>query len=246
MQKEFAKEGIRWRVADAKAAGIHPIYALGASGATYTPSSAAFAADTSIPNAFAAAGQDIGRAVNSTRTQTERVTAFTQAAQGLALEKGKLENEVLKLEIASKAGRLRQEAAPPFPGNNYLMPGQAQSGAVAPKDEPLERVHSAPGAPHQEHAAIPDVGYARTRTGLAPVPSQNVKERIEDNMVQEMLWAWRNNVLPTAGWWDNPAIKPRDGHMWVYNPLAQEYQEFKRPQKAPFSWIPKFEFTGRR
>lgn len=246
LQKEFAQHGIKWRVEDAKRAGIHPIYALGSSGATYTPSSAAFAADTSLPSALAAAGQDIGRAVNATRTQTERVSAFTQAAQGLALEKGKLENEALRLEIASKAGRLRQEAAPAFPGNNYLLPGQAQSGAVGPKESPLERVVSAPGAPHQEHAAIPDVGFARTRSGLAPVPSKDVKERIEDNFIQEALWAWRNNIMPSGGWVDNPALKPRDGYMWVYNPLAQEYQEFKRPKKAPFSWIPKFEFTGRR
>ena len=30
MQKEFAQNGIRWKVADAKAAGIHPLAALGA------------------------------------------------------------------------------------------------------------------------------------------------------------------------------------------------------------------------
>ncbi len=36
-QKEFAQNGIQWRTADAKAAGLHPLYAIGASGATYTP-----------------------------------------------------------------------------------------------------------------------------------------------------------------------------------------------------------------
>ena len=29
MQKEFAQKGIRWKVEDAKQAGIHPLYALG-------------------------------------------------------------------------------------------------------------------------------------------------------------------------------------------------------------------------
>lgn len=230
LQKEFAQHGIKWRVEDAKRAGIHPIYALGSSGATYTPSSAAFTADTSLPSALAAAGQDIGRAVNATRTQTERVSAFTQAAQGLALEKGKLENDVLRLEIASKAGRLRQEAAPSFPGNNYLVPGQAQSGAVGPKDSPLERVQAAPGAPHQEHAAISDLGWAKTKTGYAPIPSKDVKERIEDNLIQEVMWSIRNNLMPNFGFYDPPPMSPGEGRKWIYNPVRQEYQSWSNPR----------------
>lgn len=39
-QKEFAQNSIRWRVADAKAAGLHPLYALGAQGASYSPQAA--------------------------------------------------------------------------------------------------------------------------------------------------------------------------------------------------------------
>ncbi|MEM3753884.1 MAG: hypothetical protein QW518_08940 [Thermofilaceae archaeon] len=37
-QKRFAKQGIQWRVADAEKAGIHPLYALGAQTASFTPS----------------------------------------------------------------------------------------------------------------------------------------------------------------------------------------------------------------
>lgn len=37
MQKKFAKKQIQWRAADARAAGIHPLAALGASGAQYQP-----------------------------------------------------------------------------------------------------------------------------------------------------------------------------------------------------------------
>jgi hypothetical protein len=36
MQRQFAQEGIGWKVADAKKAGIHPLFALGAS--THSPS----------------------------------------------------------------------------------------------------------------------------------------------------------------------------------------------------------------
>ena len=37
MQKEFAQHGVRWRVEDAKAAGIHPLYAMGANLPSATP-----------------------------------------------------------------------------------------------------------------------------------------------------------------------------------------------------------------
>ena len=37
LQKEFAQNSIQWRVADAKKAGIHPLYAIGASSSSYTP-----------------------------------------------------------------------------------------------------------------------------------------------------------------------------------------------------------------
>lgn len=68
MQREFAQMGIRWKVADAKAAGIHPLYALGSPGASYAPISVG----DSYGPALADAGQDISRAMLATRTQEER------------------------------------------------------------------------------------------------------------------------------------------------------------------------------
>ena len=37
LQKEFAQYGVRWKVADAKAAGVNPLAAMGASTHTYRP-----------------------------------------------------------------------------------------------------------------------------------------------------------------------------------------------------------------
>lgn len=70
-QKEFAQNGIRWKVADAKAAGLHPLAALGASTAQYTPATAI--GDSPDWSFLADAGQSIGRAVDAKRTQQERV-----------------------------------------------------------------------------------------------------------------------------------------------------------------------------
>lgn len=111
MQEDFAQRGIRWRVRDAKAAGIHPLAALGAQTQSFSPVSFSATADTSFANAAANMGQDIGRAVNATRTAGERETAFQKSVQALTLEKGALENQLL----ASQIKRLQVQSNPPMP-----------------------------------------------------------------------------------------------------------------------------------
>lgn len=69
-QKEFATHGIRWKVADAKAAGIHPIYAIGANTPTYSPQ-AAIGTDLGLSDI----GQNIGRAIEAKQTRQERAEA---------------------------------------------------------------------------------------------------------------------------------------------------------------------------
>lgn len=61
LQREFAQMGIQWRVKDAIAAGLHPLYALGGAGATYTPGP--IPAGDSLGQGLAQAGQDLSRAV---------------------------------------------------------------------------------------------------------------------------------------------------------------------------------------
>lgn len=97
VQREFAQHGIRWKVDDARAAGLHPLAALGASTSSYQPVAVG-------DSGYASAGQDLGRAIDSTRTAPERDAAYTQALQRLQLERGGLENELLRSQIA----RLRQ------------------------------------------------------------------------------------------------------------------------------------------
>lgn len=226
-QREFAQHGLTWKIDDAfrNADRVHPIYSIGASGPSYTPVSANFSADTSLGNAVAAAGQDIGRAVNATATNRQRVDAFTVAAQKLSLEKGSLENELLRSELASKNARLRQVAMPPFPNPSaqYAIPGQGATEFTKPT--PLDTVPGVPGQPQSEGGAITDVGYARTGTGWAPVPSKDVKERIEDDFIQQSLHTMRNNVMPSIGM--NFAPPPFDappGKEWHFHVPSQEYR----------------------
>lgn len=229
-QREFAQQGLTWKIDDAirNAEKVHPIYSLGSAGASYSPVSASFTADNSMGNAVASAGQDIGRAVSATATKDQRADAFTKASQALALEKGGLENELLRAELASKNGRLRATPNPPFPApgaNHFNIPGQVQSGDPYVKSKPLEVAPGAPGQPQSEGGAVTDVGYARTATGWAPVPSKDVKERMEDNIFQEANHFMRNNIFPTLGInLAPPPFAAPPGQAWVFNPLKQEYQ----------------------
>lgn len=76
LQREFAQKGIQWRVADAKAAGLHPLAALGASGASYSPNPIV-AGDMGIGSA----GQQLGNAVSRMRAPVENASqkAFADA-----------------------------------------------------------------------------------------------------------------------------------------------------------------------
>ena len=113
LQKEFAQQGIRWKVDDARAAGIHPLYALGAQTHSFSPVSVGAVADTSLGNSIASAGQDISRGINATRTIEERAAA--QATTALQLEGLKLDNEIKKTQVASSLQRLTQNQNPPMP-----------------------------------------------------------------------------------------------------------------------------------
>lgn len=216
MQREFAQHGIRWRVEDAKAAGIHPIYALGSGGASFSPVSAAFTADTSLPNALASAGQDIGRAIHSTRTGSERAGALSSAATKLQLEGLSLDNDLKRTEIASKAARLRSDqVGPPAPGSDYMMPGQSSSGI---KEKPLEVAPGHKSDASQESGAITDTGIVKTQKGWARMPSKDVKERLEDMPIYEAQHFIRTL---NAG----PPFKAPPGKIWDFNAITGEWTQ---------------------
>lgn len=215
-QKEFAKSGIKWRVKDARDAGIHPLYALGAQTTSFSPISVG---GSPMGEAIAQTGQDLGRAVGATMTSNERAnTVYTKALQTLQLQRGGLENEKLAAEIASLK---RSMAGPPFPGANFLIPGQ--SGSALVNERPMTTTAVTAANPHQEPAAVPEVGYGRTASGYAPIPSEAVKQRIEDMLLPELTWFLRNQVLPTIGL--NQSPPPVLGDNYYYHPLFQEYRK---------------------
>lgn len=138
LQREFAQNGIQWKVADAQAAGLHPLAALGAQTSSFSPVSVG-------STDFGSMGQDVGRAIKAAMSESDRDEATKAEATKLALEKGGLENEILRTELASKQKRMETNAGAvampantsvlsrvplprPFPGERTVSTGEAVKG----------------------------------------------------------------------------------------------------------------------
>lgn len=65
------------------------------------------------------------------------------------------------------------------------------------KDKKLERIGN--GGVQEAPAAISDIGWVHTSGGYVPVPSSDVKERIEDDFFTQSMWSWRNIWGPSVG-----------------------------------------------
>lgn len=98
MQREFATHGIRWRVEDAKAAGLHPLSALGATGASASPSAAPLFD-----------GQNLSRSLSASQTPGERAQGDAlHAAQLADLNARTQKTQVETQAIASESARQAQ------------------------------------------------------------------------------------------------------------------------------------------
>lgn len=122
LQREFAQSSIQWRVEDAKKAGIHPMYALGAP----SISPAVSVQNDPLAASVGSMGQDISRAMLASNTAEGRETQFSNSLQALGLERAQLQNELLKTQIASSLQRLKAgQIGPPMPsaGSVEIPPG---------------------------------------------------------------------------------------------------------------------------
>jgi len=224
INREFAQNSIRWKVDDAKRAGIHPLAALG----TQTHSPIISAVEPSRVNEMGRLGQDISRAGEMMMTRKGRIQ--NQAAK-LTLERGELENELLRTQI-------RNANAPSLPSNADIG-GLAGQGDAYMREQPARKIHSGIRAPERQYGYVSDYGFAKTRTGLTIVPSEDVKERIEDQFIPEMMWALRNQVMPYLG------IAPRKpstkefplpkGMEWVWSRRHMEFRPMKK-NRVKFRW----------
>lgn len=95
-QEKFAKEGIQWKVADAKKAGLHPLAALGASTNSFTPVTALFARQPKTYNEYGRLGKNIGQSLYNAISRIQ-LKKDLQTIRNMELS-----NEELELEVERK------------------------------------------------------------------------------------------------------------------------------------------------
>lgn len=229
-QKEFAQSGIQWKVADAQKAGIHPLYALGASTVPFSPIGIG---GSPLAEGIQNAGQDIGRAIDAGGTAGQR--AYTNKLMQLQLQRGELENAILASDLARKNSPAGMP--PPIPSgygaSQNVIPGQNVTplaerfggGIDNVKNIPLERMVSDTD-PSSEPGSVADVGWMRTRSGgYAPVPSNDANQRMEDQFIPSLGWAFRNVIVPNVyGPAGAPPFKAPPGYRWNWSTMDQSYQ----------------------
>jgi len=200
----------------AKNAGFHPLVAAGVNPAS-GPSIGGIGEPMSTADRLSEAGQNISRAAGAMGTKAERATLQTRDA--LMLEKMGLENELLRTQIST----INRPTSPPIGGDATGSNQGAEYGPVG---------LNSPTGPHgsKEGGATTDFTYSRTSGGgLTIVPSADVKQRIEDTLLPELQWSYRNtHLLKTPPRPDSKQFPLPKGHIWKWNPTTQEWRPYKK------------------
>lgn len=134
-QEKFAQQGIRWKVADATAAGLHPLAALGAqviSPSGFNVGSASpVSVNTEAPSTdLGSMGQDISRAISAMGTQEEKLSDYQTKLQALQLERGSLENTLLKAQILKASQPAARQPGLPLANPKLGIDGQPATAST--------------------------------------------------------------------------------------------------------------------
>ena len=195
LQKEFAQNGIRWKVKDAQKAGIHPLYALGAQTTAYSPVSVG-------STDFANAGQNLGSAIQAMTTPKEKTDGFQKSVQALTLQKMGLENEVLasQLRMVNQPGRgpgMPVPRAIAGQGDTMQTAGGDVSITVNPTNTPAEDAEAQYG-----EIASEVVGIGNLLNDIYRTYAPNAKQEVQE--LKEWLRDFVPATRPARRTWNNP------------------------------------------
>lgn len=182
-QREFAQHGVRWRVEDAKQAGLHPLYALGAQVPSFTP----VQYQDALGPALAEAGQGVGRAIAAQQTPSERAMTMLQLGQAQkGIEESDMRIALMRSEIArnrlAMLGSMGVPSAnqgfdPSSPVPEGQVPNHALQGQVVVKPSEVSTSSGVPGI----QAGIP-AGFRLYSMPYGPnvlLPSEDMSESLE-------------------------------------------------------------------
>lgn len=253
LQREAAQHGISWRVRDAIQSGIHPLFALGAQGPSISP---VISGGIDPGSDFSNMGQAISRAIDAMSGDGER---HQDMMNKLALERGQLENDILRADLALKTGQLGpplpsavgpglrhgalgsaidMQVLPPPPGaKSSMLPDPARGYKV----EPVEIPATWPGHPSQQSGAVPENRWVRVGSGgLRPMPSDKFIQDMELENPEVWMWYWQNRIAPsisgTAWWHPDQVARNVIGR---YRQLTEPDGRFRPPRPAFYNPPPK-------
>lgn len=198
-QRAAMQHGIRWKVEDAKAAGVHPIFALGAPPFSPNPTTVmadSGGGDSGLASGLSNMGQGLERAISATQTKPEREeTVYEMTRKRQDLERGDLQNQLLRSQIAKMDA---SQIGPPGPagvsswGGQVNMPGLGQ---FEPK--PAEVTIPRPGQQTlQGGPPSPYVRFMRHGGGLDPEPIKDSK--VEDEFGAPLMARWLGRTYISA------------------------------------------------
>lgn len=225
-QKEFAQSGLRWKVEDAKAAGIHPLFALGAPATQFAPS---FIND-SPSESLSRIGQSLQRAQNVTKTPSEKMIDWIKMEQ---------EQEILKKLRLENIGLRRELKTPSFPDVvvNRDFPS-LDVGNILDRMHGIDiikepaRITKSDRHGTKEAGTIPGAVELKLPGGrVTTVPPQDAQGLDETwfaprqyDLIRAMDYL---KGVFTGKIHDDyfPNSKPRKGYKWVYNRFTGAYEE---------------------
>lgn len=107
-QEQMDNTKIQRTQADAKAAGVHPLAAMGASLHSPAPIVVGGRPD------YSSMGQNIGRALDTTMSGPQKADDYTKTVQALNVDRLKLENDVIRNQLVnSTVATIRQPSSAP-------------------------------------------------------------------------------------------------------------------------------------
>lgn len=240
LQREFAQSGVQWKVEDARKAGIHPLYALGAQTTAYAPQSVGLS--TPDTSGYQNAGQNLARGIAATQTPSTNQTAITEAFNQQQLEGLKLDNDIKRTKLASDLTIMGGSAGPgggpgfPSPAPSPFDYFGGVSGDAIKLKGPEFKIETRRdiadiNSPAYIPGAGPSVGLMRNNTGgFDPVMPPELAESLESDYGGQLAWLIRNRLLPNVGIVDKPHIPHGDHEEIVFNRIKQQWEV-----------IPKFE-----
>lgn len=231
LQRQFAQSGIQWKVADAKKAGVHPLYALGAQTHSYAPVSVG-----SDYSGLASAGQQIGRAVDAATSPQGKLAQFQQSLLAAQVEGAHLDNDIKRAKLASD---LAVRSSGPGRGVPLLnssggYDGQGNAIGLQGNNIKLEtrRDVADPQSPQYIPGSGPSVGFVKNSTGgYSPVIPPELAESYESDWLGSIDWMMRNRIAPYLGYVKPPNVPHNPltedvvwrGQEWVVVPKKMKY-----------------------